>query len=151
MTSFLFASQTRLQPQFKCFTSSSCFLKSAKKKAELKGVADADPFDFSELEGGIEKAHSKLKDDLSKLKPGGRFNPENVENLRVQVIKNSKATERLGTLAQVIPRGRTLNLIVGEKDVRVKISPNTKGYADDRRLASSSNLSHLRFRPRNST
>jgi len=76
-----------------------------------------DPFDFSELETALARAHDRLKDDLSKLRAGGRFNPELVENLRVSLDKNSKETFKLGDLAQVVPRGRVLNLIAGDGDV----------------------------------
>jgi ribosome recycling factor len=41
-----------------------------------------------------------------------------LENLRVHLNKESKNTERLGDLAQVLPKGgRSLMIIVGEKDV----------------------------------
>ena len=77
-----------------------------------------DPFDFSTLESGIKKSLEKLKTDLSKLQTGGRFNPELLESVRVQLSKDSKATERLGDLAQVLPKGgRSLMVLVGEKDV----------------------------------
>jgi len=84
-------------------------------------AASDDPFDFSELETGIIKAHDQLKDELSKLRAGGRFNPELVENLRVSLVnkdkESGKETARLGDLAQVVPRGRVLGVMVGEKDV----------------------------------
>lgn len=77
-----------------------------------------DPFDFSTLDEGIRKALEKLKNDLSKLRTGGRFNPEVLENLRVHLSKDSKHSERLGDLAQVLPKGgRSLMILVGEKDV----------------------------------
>jgi len=86
----------------------------------LSATSD-DPFDFSELETGITKAHDKLKDDLSKLRAGGRFNPELVENLRVSLVnkdnESGKQSVRLGDVAQVVPRGRVLGIMVGEKDV----------------------------------
>lgn len=53
-----------------------------------------------------------------KLRAGGRFNPETLENVRVFLAKEGKATERLGDLAQVLPKGgRSVMLLVGEKDV----------------------------------
>ena len=77
-----------------------------------------DPFDFSELNSGIEKALKKLEADLSKLRTGGRFNPEVLDNLRVSLSKESKKTERLGDLANVLPNGgRMLMVLVGEKEV----------------------------------
>jgi len=60
----------------------------------------------------------RLENDLSKLRTGGRFNPEVLESLRVSLKKDSKKTERLGDLAQVLPKGgRMLMILVGEKDV----------------------------------
>ena len=77
-----------------------------------------DPFDFSTLQDGLDKVLHKLKDDLSKLRSGGKFNPEVLENIRVHLSKESKASERLGDLAQVLPKGgRSLMILVGEKDV----------------------------------
>jgi ribosome recycling factor len=77
-----------------------------------------DPFDFSILDEGVRKALEKLKNDLSKLRTGGRFNPEVLESLRVHLNKDSKHSERLGDLAQVLPKGgRSLMILVGEKDV----------------------------------
>ncbi|KAH9220589.1 ribosome recycling factor-domain-containing protein [Leptodontidium sp. 2 PMI_412] len=76
-----------------------------------------DPYDFSTLESSIEKVLEKLKNDLSKLRTGGRFNPEVLENLRVHLVKDSKTSEKLGDLAQVLPKGgRSLMILVGEKD-----------------------------------
>ncbi|PBP22416.1 hypothetical protein BUE80_DR006673 [Diplocarpon rosae] len=76
-----------------------------------------DPYDFSTLNLGIERVLEKLKVDLSKLRTGGRFNPEVLENLRVHLVKDSKASEKLGDLAQVLPKGgRSLMILVGEKD-----------------------------------
>lgn len=86
-----------------------------------KGGAAAgaeDPFDFSDLSEGISKAVSKLKDDLSKLRAGGRFNSEALEALRVHLVKGAKESVRLGDVAQVIPKGgRSVSLLVGEEDV----------------------------------
>ncbi len=80
--------------------------------------AQTEQFDLSELQAGIEKAIVKLKYELSKLRPGGRFNPELLENLAVSLDKKSKQVIRLKELAQVVPRGgRTIVIHVGEKDV----------------------------------
>jgi len=60
----------------------------------------------------------KLTADLGKLRTGGRFNPEILESVRVHLVKDEKGTERLGDLAQVLPKGgRTVMVLVGEKDV----------------------------------
>ena len=86
--------------------------------AEEETEVVEDPHDFTTLEEGITKALDKLKNDLSKLRTGGRFNPEVLENLRVHLIKDNKASERLRDLAQVLPKGgRNLMILVGEKEV----------------------------------
>ncbi|QSZ29699.1 hypothetical protein DSL72_004216 [Monilinia vaccinii-corymbosi] len=78
---------------------------------------ESDPFDFSALQAGIDKSLEKLKDDLGKLRTGGRFNPEVLEGLRVKLGKDAKESFRLGDLAQVLPKGgRSIVLMVGEKD-----------------------------------
>ena len=64
----------------------------------------------------------RLKNDLSKLRAGGRFNPEVVENLRVQLEKGNSKTIKLSDVAQVIPKGRTVQILVGEKDVSYETS-----------------------------
>ncbi|PVH83410.1 ribosome recycling factor [Cadophora sp. DSE1049] len=103
--------------------SQSPFLLKKKGRADREEAASTqateveDPYDFSTLESGIEKVLEKLKNDLSKLRTGGRFNPEVLENLRVHLVKDSKASEKLGDLAQVLPKGgRSLMILVGEKD-----------------------------------
>ena len=105
------------------FSTSQCLLKKGgkaareEKQAAAKDPASEDPYDFSNLEADIATAIERLKSDLSKLRAGGRFNPEVVENLRVQAEKSSNQTVRLSDLAQVIPKGRTVQVLVGEKDV----------------------------------
>lgn len=87
------------------------------KRAESGEGADPSPYDFAVLETEIANAHERLKTDLSKLRAGGRFNPEVLENLRVQPQKHDKQTLKLSDLAQVIPKGRTVQVLVGELDV----------------------------------
>jgi ribosome recycling factor len=94
--------------------------KAAKQAARLSGaeVEVEDPHDFSTLEMGIKKALNKLQEDLSKLRTGGRFNPEFLESVRVQLKKEDKLTIRLGDLAQVVPKGgRSIVVLAGEADV----------------------------------
>jgi len=61
-----------------------------------------------------------LKDDLSQLRQGGRFNPQVLENLRVQ-LKQGGAV-KLGDLAQVVPKGRIVQVVVGEQEVWISSS-----------------------------
>ncbi|CRG92201.1 ribosome recycling factor [Talaromyces islandicus] len=85
------------------------------------GAADSaapDPFDLTQLHDGISDALTRLKDDLQKLRSGGRLNPEVIENLRVSVDKHSNETVKLGELAQVVPKGgRSVAIIVGEEEL----------------------------------
>ncbi|KAL2361227.1 hypothetical protein RJZ56_005879 [Blastomyces dermatitidis] len=103
--------------------------------AEAAGLDGDDPFGFSQLENDIAGAVQRLKDDISKLRAGGRFNPEAIETLRVAVSKGdgkgSKETVKLGELAQVIPKGgRMLTILVGEEELNVPIPPPTKESRD---------------------
>jgi ribosome recycling factor len=93
------------------------------KPATSKGQAGDDPYDLSALGADIAAATERLKDDLSKLRAGGRFNPQVLENLRVQPDKKSKETYKINDLAQVIPKGRTVQILVGEQDVRCRFCP----------------------------
>ncbi|CZT46932.1 related to RRF1 Mitochondrial ribosome recycling factor [Rhynchosporium secalis] len=117
-----YASPTFSLPSRQQF-SNTPFLLKKKGRADREEAASSqseeveDPFDFSSLETGIEKVLDKLKNDLSKLRTGGRFNPEVLESLRVHLVKDSKNSEKLGDLAQVLPKGgRSLMILVGEKD-----------------------------------
>ncbi|KAI6806361.1 ribosome recycling factor [Hortaea werneckii] len=90
--------------------------KQAAAKDSGKDTGGDDPFDFSTLEADIAAITERLKNDLSKLRAGGRFNPEVLEGLRVQPDKSSKETVKLNDVAQVIPKGRSVQILVGEKD-----------------------------------
>ncbi|KAH9864237.1 hypothetical protein J1614_010171 [Plenodomus biglobosus] len=74
-------------------------------------------YDVSGLEMQILKAIEKLTHDLSQLRSGGKMNPEIVEALKVQLgtASEGKETVRLGDIAQVVPRGRVLNIVCGEE------------------------------------
>lgn len=109
------------------FTSSP-FLNKNKKRDTTKqpasetksppNVASEDPLDITPLEQGIANAVSRLKDELSKLRIGGRLNPDIIEGLRVQLSKGSKETAKLGELAQVLPKGgRMVTILVSEETV----------------------------------
>jgi ribosome recycling factor len=76
-------------------------------------------YDVSELEASILKAIEKLTHDLAQLRSGGRLNPDIVESLKVQLgtAGQGKETVRLGDIAQVVPRGRVLNVICGDEEV----------------------------------
>ncbi|KAF2136218.1 uncharacterized protein K452DRAFT_302950 [Aplosporella prunicola CBS 121167] len=74
-------------------------------------------YDLSTLEAAILRAIEALTHELAELRAGGRFNPEHLEKLRVTLKGASgKDTVRLGELAQVIPKGRVLGVVVGDED-----------------------------------
>jgi ribosome recycling factor len=106
------------------FSQSSPFLKKKSaadreekaKEAQNLGPPE-DPNDFSTLDSAISSALETLEGELLKLRTGGRFNPEILEDIRVRLVAG-KPTEKLRDLAQVLPKGgRTLMILVGEKDV----------------------------------
>jgi ribosome recycling factor len=76
-------------------------------------------YDVSGLEAQILQALEKLTHDLSQLRSGGKMNPDIVESLKVQLgtAGQGKESVRLGDIAQVVPRGRVLNVICGEEAV----------------------------------
>ncbi|OGE56640.1 hypothetical protein PENARI_c003G07830 [Penicillium arizonense] len=89
---------------------------SAPEPKESSSSAE-DPFDLSQLHNGISTTVARLKDDLSKLRAGGRFNTALLENLKVQLSKESKESVKLGDLAQVVPKGgRMVTLLAAEED-----------------------------------
>lgn len=84
--------------------------------------APEDPLDLSQLEHGIAAAVSRLKDELSKLRMGGRLSTETIEGLRVQLSKGAKETAKLGEIAQVVPKGgRMVTVLVSEENVCLDI------------------------------
>ncbi|CAP98309.1 hypothetical protein E8E15_002662 [Penicillium rubens] len=90
---------------------------SASEPEESSSAPSEDPFDLSQLHNGISTAVARLKDDLSKLRAGGRFNTAVLESLRVQLSKDSKDSVKLGDLAQVVPKGgRMVTLLAAEED-----------------------------------
>ena len=95
-------------------------------KKPKTGYTDApiDPFDVTGLKAKVEEINEKLRIDLSKLRGGGRFDHTVVEQLRVQAQKGKKETVKLGTLAQVIPKSRLLNVVVGDPEVFFLASNN---------------------------
>ncbi|KAK4938083.1 hypothetical protein LTR10_021404 [Elasticomyces elasticus] len=108
-------------PKARTFATSAPLLKKGAKAARKAAPPSSstpsdDPSDFSALEADIATCIERLKNDLSKLRAGGRFNPETLENLRVAPQKSSTSTVKLSDVAQVIPKGRTVQIMVGEKD-----------------------------------
>lgn len=81
-----------------------------------------DPTDFSALEAQIERIVAGLREEVKRIKPGG-VDVQAVEDVRVTLKKGGSADKgekevvKVGELAQVVPRGRVLLLLVGEKEV----------------------------------
>lgn len=101
--------------------------KSNIKRAEAKVSGETDPFDFSDYESAISKAHENLRSEVLKLKAGGR-DVDAIEKIRVNLGKGGKAPggggkaseasgAKIGDLASVVQRGRNVVVMVGEKDV----------------------------------
>ena len=107
------------------FTTSLIFYKRGGKQESKRNAETAasqtqnlDPFDFSDLKTGIDEALANLRSTLSKLRPGGRFDPEIINALRVHLEKGSKETVRLSDVAQTVPKGgRSIVVLVGEAEV----------------------------------
>lgn len=77
-----------------------------------------EPYDLSQLHASITSALSRFKDDLSKLRAGGRFNTASLEELKVLLRKDSGDTARLSDLAQVVPKsGRMVAVLAAEAEV----------------------------------
>lgn len=80
-----------------------------------------DPEDLSSVETGIANAVNRLRDELSKLRAGGRVNTEVIEGLKVNLKTgsgNGNESVRLGELAQVVPRGGRMSaVLVSEEEV----------------------------------
>lgn len=113
------------------FSSSPSLCKKKDKSRKLTGantelsIPSEDPYDLSSLENGIVAAVARLKDDLSKLRMGGRFNTESLEDLRVSLGKGGKEIVRLGELAQVVPKGgRTVTILASEEEVELRSYPS---------------------------
>lgn len=86
-------------------------------------TAGLDPFDFSDFQAAVSRAHDRLKHDLSKIKAGGR-DLEVIVNVRVRLSKADKEKEKVkvGDLASLVTRGRNVAVLVAEKDVSILIS-----------------------------
>lgn len=123
------ANRTLPQRQCRTFVSSPALYKKKDKAKQTTPQPDRDvnaksedPFDLSQLESGISTAVSRLKDDLSKLRAGGRFNTTSLETLKVSLSKDSHDNVRLGDLAQIVPKGgRMVTILVAEEEVSMPL------------------------------
>ncbi|KAI9727957.1 MAG: hypothetical protein M1828_005362 [Chrysothrix sp. TS-e1954] len=116
--------QQRIQPrQNRPFTTTVVCLKKSKPKDDTQSQSKTplgDPFDFSILEDSLSNVRQKCKDDLTKLRVGGRTDPTALENIKVQIGKDKASPGgfwyNLGDLGQVVIRGRGVSVLVGEKE-----------------------------------
>ncbi|KAJ5936439.1 hypothetical protein N7454_005074 [Penicillium verhagenii] len=115
--------RSSLSPQCRYFACSPTLYKKKDKAkkipvdTEANSVALEDPSDLSQLQAGITTAVARLKDDLSKLRAGGRFNTASLEGLKVQLSKDSHESVKLRDLAQVVPKGgRMVTILVAEEE-----------------------------------
>lgn len=88
-------------------------------KAQRIRDAEIDPYDYSTLQSGIDRALMRLKDALSQTRNAGRVSSTTIEDLRVELSKGGKKI-RLGDIAAVVPKGgRSMQVFCGEaKHVR---------------------------------
>ncbi|OQD78602.1 hypothetical protein PENDEC_c001G05316 [Penicillium decumbens] len=114
------------RPQSRTFINSPAWYKKKDKTKTpstpdpVTSPASEDPFDLSQLQTGISSAISRLKDDLSKLRAGGRFNTASLENLKVQLSKDVHDSVKLGNLAQVVPKGGRMVTILAAEEEHIK-------------------------------
>lgn len=113
-----------------------------KRTVEINSVNSAgrdDAHDFSGFQHEIDKATDYLKSELSKLRAGG-LDLAAIEALRVSLGtsgggkggapkkdgarsggKGQSDTVKLGDVAQVVPRGRIVVILIGEKEVYLSL------------------------------
>ncbi|KAI5291827.1 hypothetical protein KEM54_006072 [Ascosphaera aggregata] len=77
--------------------------------------SDEPDLGFDALQKSIDDAIARMKDAISKLRTGGRFNPQLIEQLRVS-LDRKKDSAKLGDIAQVIPKGgRNVVILLGDE------------------------------------
>lgn len=120
---------------------------STSEREESSSSSFEDPFDLSPLHDGISSAIVRLKDDLSKLRAGGRFNTVVLESLRVHLGKDSRDSVKLGDLAQVVPKGgRMVTLLAAEEDVSLTVFFRGEGLSLSHKVLILSSISNLLLR-----
>ena len=101
-------------------------------KAQANRQAEINPYDYSELQKGIDKALDSFKNALSKTRNAGRVTVEMIEALPLELKEGKGATEggsppaggahkekmKLGDIATVVARGgRVIQVIAAEEAV----------------------------------
>ncbi|KAK7524924.1 ribosome recycling factor domain-containing protein [Phyllosticta citriasiana] len=89
------------------------------EQADARLACTEEAFDLSVLEAECLKALERLTHELGELRGGGRLAPHHLERLGVQ-IKNEKTNKKewykLHELAQVIPKGKFMQVVVGDEE-----------------------------------
>lgn len=103
-------------------------------KATRNRDEDIDPYDYTELQVGIDAAIARLKDALSKTRDAGRVTPEMLEALPVELnIKHPDQSKprgkgetahhestRIGDIASVAPKGGRMLQVFAAEESHVK-------------------------------
>lgn len=89
--------------------------------------AQNDANDFSAYHQAIAAAHEQLRSELSRVKVGGTARDlEAIEKIRVRLNKTGNGAGdgvTITDIASVVPRGKSVHVMVGEKDVSAICSP----------------------------
>jgi ribosome recycling factor len=64
----------------------------------------------------------RLTTELTELKSGGKFNPKALESLEVSTDKSGLETKKLREMAQLVVKGRYINIILYDQAVRSSLS-----------------------------
>lgn len=95
---------------------------SSSSSSSSSSTSDEPDLGFKELQKSIDDAVARMKEDIAKLRTGGRFNPSLIEQLRVSLDNKKKETVRLGDIAQVIPKGgRNIVILLGDESVCLSV------------------------------
>ncbi|KAI2638462.1 ribosome recycling factor domain-containing protein [Xylaria nigripes] len=90
-----------------------------------------EPLNFADVESRLQKHAEHFRFALKKTNASGRFDPDVVGSLRVQVDKKASTTYPLRELAQVVPRGgRTVSLLVHDAEYVKPIMSAVQASAD---------------------
>jgi ribosome recycling factor len=60
----------------------------------------------------------RLTTELTELKSGGKFNPKVLESLEVSIDKSGLEKKKLREMAQLVTKGRYINIILYDQAVR---------------------------------
>jgi ribosome recycling factor len=102
-------------PSYKKKTHSKTDVKAPNLPLSIPATPTDDAFDLTTLENNILKALEHLTHKLGELRSGGRFKTDTLEKLKVKL--KSGETLLVGDLAQVVVKGRFVNVILSDEEV----------------------------------